>query len=53
MAILNRAFQEQLDKLRADGLSDSEIINKFSEQRIKNVLSETTEAIAADVIENH
>lgn len=51
MDILNSAFQEQLDKFRADGLSDSEVINKFSEQRIENVLSETTEAIAADVIE--
>lgn len=51
MDILNSAFQEQLDKFRADGLSDSEVINKFSEQRIENVLSETTEAIVADVIE--
>ena len=50
MDSLNSAFQEQLDKFRADGLSDSEVINKFSEQRIENVLSETTEAIASNTV---
>lgn len=50
MDILNSVLQAQLDKSRADGLTDSEIRDKFSEQKIKNALSEATESIASSTV---
>ena len=50
MDILNSVLQVQLDKSRADGLTDSEIRDKFSEQKIKNALSEATESIESSTV---
>ena len=50
MDILNNTLQELLDKFRTDGLSDSEIIDKFSEQKIENALSKATEAISSGTV---
>lgn len=48
---LNNVFQELLDEFRADGLSDSEIIAKFSGQKFENALSEATEAISSGAVD--
>ena len=50
MDILSSVLQAQRNKSRADGLTDSEIRDKFSEQTIKNALSEATESIAASTV---
>lgn len=50
MNILNDTLQELLDKFRADGLSDLEIVDKFSEQKIENALSNATEAISSGAV---
>lgn len=49
--ILNDTLQELLDKFRADGLSDSEIIDKFSEQKIENAISKAAEAISSGTVD--
>ena len=51
MDILKDTLQGLLDELRADGLSDSEIIEKFSEQKIENALSKATEAISSGAVD--
>lgn len=51
MDILYGVLQEELDKFRADGLSDSEIVDKISELRIENALEKVTEAMASDAVD--
>lgn len=48
--ILNDALQDLLDEFRADGLSDSEIIDKLSDWKIENMLSKLTETISSDMV---
>lgn len=40
MELLNSVLQQRVEELRADGLSDSEIIDKISELKIENALME-------------
>lgn len=51
ISIINNAFQELVNKFKVDGLSDLEIESKVSEQKIDNIISETTEAIVSDTID--
>ena len=45
MNLLNSVLQEKLDEYRADGLSDSEIVDKIAELKIENVLTKVVEEI--------
>ena len=51
MDILKDTIQGLLDEFRADGLSDSEIIEKFSEQKIENALSKATQAVSSGAVD--
>lgn len=51
MDILYSVLQEKLDKFRADGLSDSEIVDKISELKIEEALGKLTEAMSSDTVD--
>lgn len=51
MNLLNSVLQEKLDEFRADGLSDSEIVEKISELKIETALGNVTEAIASNGVD--
>lgn len=51
MDILYSVLQEELDKFRADGLSDSEIVDKISELKIEDALGKVTEAMSSDAVD--
>lgn len=51
MDILYSVFQEELDKFRADGLSESELVDKISELKIENALGKITEAMSSDAVD--
>lgn len=40
LELLNTVLQQRVEELGADGLSDSEIIDKISELKIENALNE-------------
>lgn len=51
MNLLNSVLQEKLDEYRADGLSDSEIVDKIAELKIENVLTKVVEAMSSDAVD--
>lgn len=51
MDILYSVLQEELDKFRADGLSDSEIMDKISELKIEDALEKVTETTSSDAVD--
>lgn len=51
MDILYSVLQEELDKFRAEGLSDSEIVDKISELRVKDALGKVIEAMSSDAVD--
>jgi len=50
MNLLNSVLQQRMEELRANGLSDSEIINKISELEIENALMKVSEVMASDTV---
>lgn len=51
MELMNTVLQKCIDEYRAEGLSDSEIIEKLSAKKIENALIKITEAMASDSID--
>lgn len=51
MELLNSALQEKIEEFRANGLSDSEIIDRISEFKIENALTKVTEAMSSDAVD--
>lgn len=51
MELLNSVLQQRVEELRADGLSDSEIIDKISELKIENALMEVSDVMASDTVD--
>lgn len=51
MELLNDVLQQRIEKLRAGGLSDSEIVNKISELKIEDVLIKVSSVMASDTVE--
>ena len=51
MELLNSALQQRIEEFRANGLSDSEIVNKISELNIEDALMKVSEVMASDTVD--
>lgn len=51
MELLNSVLQQWVEEFRADGLSDSEIVNKISELKIEDALMKVSEVMASDTVD--
>lgn len=49
--LLHSVLQKELDKFRADGLSESELADKISELKNKNALGKGAEAMSSDAVD--
>ena len=50
LELLNTVLQQRVEELGADGLSDSEIIDKISELKIENALMNVSAVMASDTV---
>lgn len=50
MELINGGLQQRLEEFRADGLSDSEIVDKISELKIEDMLIKVSDIMASDTV---
>ena len=51
MDLLNSVLQQKIKEFRANGLSDSEIIDRISAFKIENALTKVTEVMSSDAVD--
>lgn len=51
MDLMNSVLQERMNELKADGLSDREIVDKVSELKIESAFTKVTEVMASDTVD--